>query len=83
MAYKIRMSACYTVTHRSIHKLVKVLHSYIFEQIHISNDIHWFHPKEETEARGKPTKRKEHLYTELQNEHNYSDCTVDLEQNHS
>ena len=42
----------YIITHQSVGKLVKVLHSYIFEQIRIRNDKEWFHPKEHAETQG-------------------------------
>ena len=40
----------YTITHQSVGKLVKVLHSYIFEQIRIGNDKEWFCSKEHAET---------------------------------
>ena len=39
------------LTHQSVGKLVKVLHSYIFEQIHIGNYKEWLHPKEHAEPK--------------------------------
>ena len=42
----------YIITHHSVGKLVKVLHSYVFEQIRIGNDKEWFRPKEHAETQG-------------------------------
>ena len=46
------MSVLQTIAHHSVGKLVKVLHSYIFEQIYIRNDIEWLLPKEYADKMG-------------------------------